>query len=840
MSNQKAEFAKLLTEAVYAIKESEQVKVSIVQDELGYALKKEGGASIEHWRKQKGSLPKLQDLIELAHQIQRRTDFKRAWMGRFLKAGGHPVPEALLNEMYSPLKTKETGRFDALIARQPAHQPEEHQGSRLIHSRNRNFIGRQRDLEVLVAKLIEPLEHDHPPAVVVSGLGGLGKTQLASQFTYQYAHHFPGGIYWIRFEEPSAIRAELIECGGYMGLSSTFWAKSEEERLQLVMNAWQQPIVRLLIFDNCEDVALFKRWVPKIGGCRILVTSRIGEWDPTLGVEHYPLTHFFRHQSIDLLRTLSGLDEREDEVLDQIANEVGDLPLALHMAGTHLRQLKRTTTSAAYLAELQHKNILNHPSLRRGSHSPTDHELHIFKTFALSYDRLNPSDMIDKIARDLLVRAAHFAPGEPIWYDLLVQTLTHLPQKENESGTAAYWATLAFTRLLELGLVEADPREIKQLRMHRLIGAFVRQIMPTEVAQAQADVEEVVLAATKAANRAGTPRPLLAWGAQLRAVVEDANMRQEPRSAHLYHAFGDHLVQNGEYHDAITFFERSIAMWKRLGQDRSQEMAAVYHSLGGLHRELREFPTAKHYLDQALALRYKQANKVSLVVAESENGLGRWYFEKGDHEKAEQKFRLALDLVRQLLGEKHLLTAEYLNNLGLALSSQRNLDEALPLIQQALEIRLERLGRIDKLTALSYNNVGYVLSQKQDNSLFEAVIFNFENACLIWKEILGEKHPNVGNVHLNLGIEYRRNSRWKESLPHLEHALDIFAKTYQPNNKQIADAHAHLGATKLALSLKGPALKHFRAALQIYEEKPAESRAAIEYIQGVLSKMGNL
>ncbi|MCA9971722.1 MAG: hypothetical protein KC425_15965, partial [Anaerolineales bacterium] len=74
MSRQTADlFAHTLTEAIYHIRHREQKSVRMVQDELGYALGKKGGASIEHWRK--GHVPaRLADVERLAREIVARSD----------------------------------------------------------------------------------------------------------------------------------------------------------------------------------------------------------------------------------------------------------------------------------------------------------------------------------------------------------------------------------------------------------------------------------------------------------------------------------------------------------------------------------------------------------------------------------------------------------------------------------------------------------------------------------------------------------------------------------------------------------------------------------------------
>jgi len=51
-----------------------------------------------------------------------------------------------------------------------------------------------------------------------------------------------------------------------------------------VQKAWQEPLPRLLVFDNCEAEGLLARWRPPYGGCRLLLTSQRLQWDTALGV----------------------------------------------------------------------------------------------------------------------------------------------------------------------------------------------------------------------------------------------------------------------------------------------------------------------------------------------------------------------------------------------------------------------------------------------------------------------------------------------------------------------------------------------------------------------------
>src|SRR6185503_8478815 len=121
---------------------------------------------------------------------------------------------------------------------------------------------------------------------------------------HRYGQHFVGGVFWLSFATADGVPAEVALCGGASGLDlrPDFANLPIDEQVRLVLAAWQRPTPRLLIFDNCEDPALFDQWRPKSGGCRVLVTSRRSQWDAALGIYALPLETLPREESVALLR----------------------------------------------------------------------------------------------------------------------------------------------------------------------------------------------------------------------------------------------------------------------------------------------------------------------------------------------------------------------------------------------------------------------------------------------------------------------------------------------------------------------------------------------------------
>ena len=231
-----------------------------------------------------------------------------------------------------------------------------------------------------------------------------------------------------------------------------------------------------------------------------------------------------RTESVALLRKHRPDLAADDPALDAIAAELGDLPLALHLAGSFLARYRHAPVGqpAAYLEAVRRPDLLEHRSLTMEGESPTGHEQHVARTFALSYDQLDPADEIDQMALAILARAAWFAPGEPIPRDAAAGERRR--RRRGRGRGLRFEDGLA--RLRELGLI-AEQQD-GALVLHRLLAAFVR----SEAGDAETHrgaVEAAVLAEANRLNQAGYPRPLLAWQPQLRVVAERPRRRQRAR-----------------------------------------------------------------------------------------------------------------------------------------------------------------------------------------------------------------------------------------------------------------------------------------------------------------------
>ena len=222
-------------------------------------------------------------------------------------------------------------------------------GHRMTFGRNPLFTGRGEELRALAAILLpetndelrmtnDELQKSKSSAVVLSGIGGMGKTQLAVEFAWRFGRFFHG-VHWVSMENPGAVAAEIALCGSAMGLRPDFDGLPVEAQVRLTLAAWAGPEARLLVFDNCEEPKLLAEWRPKGGGARLLVTSRNAVWPVEHGAAVLPVAPLPRAQSVALLEEYLGpaapakLPIFQSSSLAALAAELGDMPLALALAG---------------------------------------------------------------------------------------------------------------------------------------------------------------------------------------------------------------------------------------------------------------------------------------------------------------------------------------------------------------------------------------------------------------------------------------------------------------------------------------------------------------------------
>ncbi len=671
-------------------------------------------------------------------------------------------------------------------------------GSRIPFGLNPLFVGRREDLLWLARNLKEGQTAAIGQIAAATGLGGIGKTQLAVEFAHRYGPYFAGGVHWLSLADPAAIPAEIVACGlpGHGGLDF-------QDQLRLVLSAWQSPLPRLLVFDNCEDEQLLCQWRPTTGGSRVLVTSRKGTWDDTAGIAARQIGVLSRQESIALLKKFRPTVSDDDA--GTIAEELGDLPLALHLAGSFLKRYQMAPDD--YRRQLRDQSLLDHPSLQgRGLKiSPTDHESHVGRTFALSYGGLDPAEPIDQMAIALLKRAACFAPGIPIPQALLLKTL----------GTADPDETLdhidACNRLIDLGLIEMEAEEA--LTLHRLLADFV--LTKAEDSEAREAVEQTLIEEAGIINDLGVRAPTVAWQAHLRWMAKSAQERYDEKAAAICNALGFHLNTIGDYEGAKPLFEKALTILDKIQGPDHLDTVRSLNNLGMLMHSMGNYELARCLLERALTTREKVLGPDHPLTAGSLNNLGHLLSTVGDYLNAKRVYERALAIREKTLGPEHPDTASSLNNLGILLKQMGDYQCVKPYYERALAIYEKALGPEHPDTASCLNNFGMLLHSIGD---YRNARPHYERALMIREKVLGSEHPDTALSLNNLGGLMYAMGDYKGAKPHYERALTIREKVLGPNHPYTAQSLTNFGMLMFSMGDHKGARPLLERALAVHEK----------------------
>jgi tetratricopeptide (TPR) repeat protein len=193
------------------------------------------------------------------------------------------------------------------------------------------------------------------PPVVLTGICGAGKTQLAATYARARLADSWRLIAWINARNSETLLAGLAAVARAAGLSAGGSRPDPADAGQAVRD-WLEAdgSFRLLVFDDVEDLGLLRPFVPSAGEARVLITAArepIAELGTSVRVDV-----FSAEEALALLDGRTGLAD-EDGAL-AVAVQLGYLPLALDQAAGMIA--KQHVGYAAYLAKLRALSAEDH------------------------------------------------------------------------------------------------------------------------------------------------------------------------------------------------------------------------------------------------------------------------------------------------------------------------------------------------------------------------------------------------------------------------------------------------------------------------------------------------
>jgi hypothetical protein len=232
-----------------------------------------------------------------------------------------------------------------------------------------------------------------------TGMGGIGKTELALQYAYRHLEDYPAGVCWISVRQSDLAVGvqELVQI--CFELVPPDILKDSVAKVQWCYQRWleQEAGQALLVLDDVLNSAGYEQlqpYLPKDSRFRVLVTTREQLQSP---VKRLELSLLSPLEAYELLYKYAQdqateSDKRWQSVEAQIAAEeickgLGYLPLGLELVGRHLAT--KLDLSLEVLWQRLQQQGLDAKALLRRSTMMAAHES-IVAAFELSWQELSP------------------------------------------------------------------------------------------------------------------------------------------------------------------------------------------------------------------------------------------------------------------------------------------------------------------------------------------------------------------------------------------------------------------------------------------------------------------
>jgi hypothetical protein len=693
------------------------------------------------------------------------------------------------------------------------------------------------------------------PVVAVTGVPGVGKTQLAAAYARaKLADGWPL-VAWVNAEDATALAgglaavAEAVEAVGLAGPDGGDPGRAVRNWLQVRGDRC------LLVFDNAADLNLLRPYLPAAGTARVLITSNRAtpaDLGTPVSVEVFTpgeAKAFLAGQTgladaanageadvreahageADVREAHAGEADAGEAHAGELAEELGFLPLALAQAAAVIRD--RRLAYGTYLERLRAVPV--YERLARGSGQPYPHRM--AEAVLLSLEAVRAGDRTGAcggvmevlsvlsaagVRRDLLHAAGQAGVlaggqagvlaggGDRPDAAVVDETVVDEAVVDEAVGRLAEWSLLAFS--LDGQVVAAHPLVLRVIReglarqgrftavcraAAAVLDTHARAVANSPDRLAVRDVPEQVAALQQALQQASQQASQQVFQ-QAAAGSAGVPPQLEPVLLRLRLWALYHLNELG---DSAA---RAIAVGEPLLEDAEQALGpdhrstlAVRNNLANAYRAAGRAAEAVPLHEQTLAALERVLGPDHPDTLRSRGSLALAYQDAGRAAKAIPLHQQTLADRERVLGPDHSDTLAARDNLADAYQDTGWAAEAIPLHRQTLAARERVLGSDHPDTLASRSSLA---AAYQKASRTAEAIPLFEQTLADRERVLGPDHPDTLASRSNLAAAYQKAGWAAEAVPLFDQTQAAFERVLGPDHPRTLASRNNLAAAHRA------------------------------------------
>jgi NB-ARC domain len=169
------------------------------------------------------------------------------------------------------------------------------------------FVGREAELKQMEAILLSECHSSTRKVLILGGMGGIGKTQLAITYVKRHDTSYPS-VFWVNATSESTLRTSLRRLAPQILPNETVY-RMDDDQLWAQISLWLSKLENsrwLLIFDNYDDPAQYQieKYYPFVAHGSIIITTRQPERVNGYPIKIHSMTN--DEDSLKILATRSG------------------------------------------------------------------------------------------------------------------------------------------------------------------------------------------------------------------------------------------------------------------------------------------------------------------------------------------------------------------------------------------------------------------------------------------------------------------------------------------------------------------------------------------------------
>ncbi|MES2141701.1 MAG: NB-ARC domain-containing protein [Pseudomonadota bacterium] len=252
----------------------------------------------------------------------------------------------------------------------------------------------------------------------VSGLGGIGKTQLVLRYAQLHAVDYDNNVLWINAETKNNLVYSFNTLATKLQLETKDRYNHDKPSEEIAQEIYEYFSDRksLFIFDNVENYKEIQTYLPKLipgNQPSILITSRYSYWQNVASV--ISLGVFTEEESMLLIKKeLNIMDNTQDEKIKELTVILQGLPLALQQALAYINLQKNINSEFSIrnyielykekteqLLNFDFSNYINDPYTKT-----------VFTTWQITLEKIQDDKNIGKNALEILNIMAYLCPDK--------------------------------------------------------------------------------------------------------------------------------------------------------------------------------------------------------------------------------------------------------------------------------------------------------------------------------------------------------------------------------------------------------------------------------------------